>query len=233
MSTFALVHGAWHGAWCWKKLTPELESKGHRVITMDLPCDDGSATFDDYADVVCAALGDEPGDDLCLVGHSLAGNTIPLVAARRSVHRLVYLCALIPIPGRPLAQQMAEDAEMLNPDYSKGLSEKDADGRRTWIDKDLACFHMFGDCDEETASAAFERLSPQATHAYRQPFSLSELPDIDSTYVLCAEDRLVNPQWSRRIAPERLKADVVELPGSHSPFLSRPGELAELLVRLA
>ena len=60
MSTFALVHGAWHGAWCWEQLTPELEALGHRVIAMDLPCDDGAATFDDYADVVCDAVGDCP-----------------------------------------------------------------------------------------------------------------------------------------------------------------------------
>jgi hypothetical protein len=51
--------------------------------------------------------------------------------------------------------------------------------------------------------------------------------------VVCDEDRLVNPAWSRRIATGRLAAELVELPGSHSPFLSRPGELAELLHRLA
>ena len=56
MSTFALVHGAWHGAWCWERLTPELEALGHRVITLDLRSDDSSASFDDYADAVCAAL---------------------------------------------------------------------------------------------------------------------------------------------------------------------------------
>lgn len=232
MSTFGLVHGAWHGAWCWDRLTPELESKGHRVIAMDLPCDDGSASFDDYADIVGAALRDCRGDDLILVGHSLAGNTIPLVAAKRPVRRLVYLCALIPIPGQSLAQQMSDDSEMLNPDYAKGLSEKDSAGRRTWIDEDKARYHMFGDCDDVMAHDAFERLRPQATYAYRLPCSLAALPAADSTYVLCAEDRMVNPEWSRRIPPERLKADVVELPGSHSPFLSRPRELAELLAGL-
>ncbi len=229
MSTFALVHGAWHGAWCWERLTPELESKGHRVISMELPCDDGSATFDDYADIVCAALGDRPGDDLTLVGHSLAGNTIPLVATQRPVRRLVYVCALIPIPRQSLSQQMSDDKEMLNPDFAQGLSERDSEGRRTWVDQELAHFHLFGDCDDVTASAAFERMCPQATHPYRLPCSLPALPTVDSTYVVCTEDRIVNPHWARRSARERLQADLVELPGSHSPFLSRPRELAELL----
>ena len=83
MSTFALVHGAWHGAWCWERLTPELVALGHRVITMDLPVDDSSATFDDYADAVCTAVTDIPGNELFLVGHSLAGVVVPLVATRR------------------------------------------------------------------------------------------------------------------------------------------------------
>jgi pimeloyl-ACP methyl ester carboxylesterase len=101
MSTFALVHGAWHGAWCWERFTPELEALGHRVITLDLPIDDGSASFDDYADVVCAALSDVVGDDLILVGHSLAGQIVPLVAAQRPLRRLVYLSLCLRFPDTP------------------------------------------------------------------------------------------------------------------------------------
>ena len=73
---------------------------GHDVVAMDLPLEDGAATFDTYADIVCAALGDR-GDDVVLVGHSYAGNTIPLVAARRPLRHLVYLCAMIPDIGQP------------------------------------------------------------------------------------------------------------------------------------
>jgi pimeloyl-ACP methyl ester carboxylesterase len=205
MATFALVHGAR----CWERLTLELEAHGHRVVTMDLPCEDGSLSFDDYAETVCAAVEDVQGAELVLVGHSLAGLTIPLVASHRPVHQLVYLCALLPIPGTSVAQQMSEDPEMLDPDYPKGLSAKDSEGRRTWID-----------------------IRPQATNPYRLPCSLAELPAVASTYVVCTEDRIVNPEWSRRIAHERLGADVIEMPGSHSPFLSRPKVLAELLKAL-
>jgi hypothetical protein len=58
MTTFALVHGGYHGAWCWEQLTPLLKQAGHHVVVMDLPLEDGAATFDTYADVVCAALAD-------------------------------------------------------------------------------------------------------------------------------------------------------------------------------
>jgi pimeloyl-ACP methyl ester carboxylesterase len=233
MSTFALVHGSWHGAWCWERLTPELESMGHRVIAMDLPSDDAAASFDDYADSVCAALVDCVGSDLIVVGHSLAGLTIPLIAERRPVRRLVYLCAMPPIPGQSFRQQLTDESDMVCPGYLEGLSELDSRSRRTWINKELARFHMFGDCDEATATWAFERLRPQATAHYELPCSLRALPDLDSAYVLCTTDRLVNPDWSRRIACERLHAELVELPGSHSPFLSRPAVLAGLLDQLA
>jgi pimeloyl-ACP methyl ester carboxylesterase len=229
MSTFALVHGAWHGAWCWEKLSPELESLGHRVIAMDLPCDDGSATFDDYAEVVCAAITDNPGDDVILVGHSLGGQTTARVAARRPVRHLVYLCAVPPVVGRSLAQELADDTEMLNSDYLNGIGNLDAERRRSWVDREVATRVLFGDCDDATAAAAFARLRPQGTDAYGAPYPLAALPSVESTYVMCTEDRLVNPDWSRQVACTRLGADLVELPGSHSPFLSRPRELAQVL----
>jgi pimeloyl-ACP methyl ester carboxylesterase len=228
MSIFALVHGSWHGSWCWERLTPELKARGHRVIAMDLPIDDNSASFDDYADVVCAAVEDTAGNDLIVVGHSVAGQTVPLVAARRPVRRLVYLCAVPPVPGKPLIQVMSDESEMLHPDYAQGLAP-DSERRFAWVDKGLAHFHMFGGCDEHTTSSAFARLRPQARTPYQVPCSLTALPAIESTYVVCTDDRLVNPGWSRRIAHEWLGVDLIELPGSHSPFLSRPRELAEIL----
>jgi pimeloyl-ACP methyl ester carboxylesterase len=196
---------------------------------MELPVDDSSASFDDYADAVCAAVADVDGDELVVVGHSLAGQTIPLVAARRLIRRLVYLCALVPIPGQSFVQQMSEDQEMLNADYPKGLGSKDSEDRRAWVDEDLARLHLFGDCDEHTAAAAVARLRPQSLHPYRLPCSLTAFPEVDASYVVCDADRMVNPEWSRRIARERLNAELIELPGSHSPFYSRPKMLAELL----
>ena len=118
---------------------------------------------------------------------------------------------------------------MLHPDYTKGLGEADSKARYAWIDKDLARFHLFGDCDDGTVAGAFERLRPQAVYSYALPCSLTALPTVASTYVVCTEDQIVNPDWSRRIAHEWLDAEVIELPGSHSPFFSRPKALAQLL----
>jgi pimeloyl-ACP methyl ester carboxylesterase len=231
MTTFALVHGAWCGAWCWELLTPLLQQEGHDVVTMDLPCNDASASFETYADVVCAAL-DGCGHDVVLVGHSLGANTIPLVATRRPVRHLVYLCGAIPEIGRSVFDQIA-GADMMKPGWDAGLSEPDAESPTTWVDPDCARVLLFADCDEPTVEAAFNHLRPQASYPSTLPFSLSEFPTVSCTSVICSDDRMIDPDWSKRIARDRLGADVIELPGSHSPFLSRPSALADVLLRLA
>lgn len=83
MASFSLVHGSWHGGWCWDPLRAELEARGHQVYTPDLPCEDVAAGVEEYAASVAAA-------DV-VVGHSLGGFTIPHVAARTHV----FLCAIV------------------------------------------------------------------------------------------------------------------------------------------
>lgn len=228
VTTFALIHGAWHGAWCFERLTPELEARGHRVIAVDLPGDDPAATFETYADEAVRALADER-EELVLVGHSLGGMTIPLVAVRRPVRRLIYLGAFVPVPGRSFAEQLADEPDTVLPDCRAGLGERDEQGRSRWIDEAVAQRVLYGDCDEHDAHAAFQRLRPQAQSPYGVRCGLDRLPSAPSTYVVCTEDRIVNPQRSRRVARDRVAAELVEIPGSHSPFLSRPAELAGVL----
>jgi pimeloyl-ACP methyl ester carboxylesterase len=232
MTTFGLVHGGWHGAWCWERLAPFLQQAGHDVVTMDLPSEDGTATFDTYADVVCAAL---PGcdDDVVLVGHSLGGNTVALVAARRPVRHLVYLCAMVPDIGRSVFDQLGDELEMLNPAYHEGLSVPDEQLRQIWVDLEIARTMFYGDCDEPTTKAAIDRLRPQSAYPALQPCSLAEFPAVETTYVVCSDDQILRPEWSRQTARDRIGAKLIELPGDHSPFYSRPSVLAEVLLGLA
>jgi hypothetical protein len=87
MARFVLVHGAWHGGWCWEPLSDELRSRGHRVEAPDLPCEDVTKTQADYASLI----GRVP--DAVVVGHSLGGLTAALVEARLRV----YLAAILPV----------------------------------------------------------------------------------------------------------------------------------------
>jgi pimeloyl-ACP methyl ester carboxylesterase len=232
MTTFALVHGGYHGSWCWELLTPLLERAGHDVVVMDLPLEDSAATFDTYADVVWGSLAD-CDDDVVLVGHSYAGNTIPLVAARRPLRHLVYLCAMIPDIGRSLAEQLTDKMEMLNPAYERGLSVLDEQLRQRWTDLDIAREVFYGDCDEQFAHAALSRLRPQSVYPAIQRCSLAEHPRVSTTYIVCSDDQMLRPEWSRQAAGDRLTAELIELPGHHSPFYSRPSVLADVLLDLA
>lgn len=118
---------------------------------------------------------------------------------------------------------------MLDMKYVAGMSVADVQGRRAWADASLARQFMYADCDDETAENAIRRLRPQAQSPYSKPCSLDSYPSVPTTYIVCSQDRLVNPAWSREFAITGLGAELVELPGSHSPFMSRPVDLADIL----
>ncbi len=235
MTTFALVHGAWHGGWCWGKVAPLLRQAGHDAVAPDLPIDDGSADFDTYADVMCGALHG-CDNDVVVVGHSLGGPTAALVAARRPVRHLMYLCAVIPASGLSLIDQFQVQPDMITPDFvkgwTKGLSEPDDQGRTVWVNFDFVRKMFYADCDDRTVGAALDHLRPQAAHPWTLSCSLTEPPSVPCTYVVCANDQIITPEWSRRTARD-IGADLVELPGSHSPLLSRPEAVVEVLLAVA
>lgn len=232
MTTFALIHGGWLGAWCWEALAPLLDNGRHRAVAMNLPSADGSATFDTYADLVCATL-DGCNDDVVVVGHSTNAATAALVAARRPVRHVVYLCAFPPAIGQSLQQQFATEADMTDFAWMAALGTLDVQGAQTWTDRGLARQLLFADVDDVTADRAIDRLRPQSPRPAELTFPLTEFPSTRYTSVICADDRMVRPEWSRRVARERFAADIVELAGGHTPFLSRPAVLANLLLCIA
>jgi hypothetical protein len=235
MTTFVLVHGAWHGGWCWERLAPLLQQAGHDVVVPELPTEDGSADFDAYADVVCTDLRG-CDDDVVVVAHSLAGATGALVPDRRPVRHLVYLCAAVPQGGASLVDQWQAQPDMVSAEFAEGwlqgLSEPDEQLRMAWVDHDFVRKVFYADCDDATGAAAIDHLRPQSSYLWTLPCSLDEHPSVSCTSVVCSEDLVVNPLWSRRAARDT-GADIVELPGSHSPFLSRPSAVADVLLRIA
>lgn len=226
MTTFVLVHGGYHGGWCWELLVAELEARGHATIAPDLPCDDPDAGYAEYVATVLDAMGELSGPDVVLVGHSLGCYTVPLVAAVRPVGRLVLLCAVPALPGEPIPMDstaVVTDDLINAPTY--------LDGRGLHMMSPNTFNHLFyEDCDAATAWAALVQLRPQATKPMTEPWPLTAWPDVAKTVVLTTDDRIVHLERGAAAARRLLGgAEPVILPGSHSVFLTQVGPLADLL----
>jgi pimeloyl-ACP methyl ester carboxylesterase len=244
MSLFCLVHGACQGAWCWDMLIPELEARGHKAVAMDLPIEDPSASLSDFADAVLRSLPKDE-DDIILVGHSMAGTVIPIVATKRPVRKLVFLAALIPYPGTSTADQFYEDIpDMLKaagydrPQESKlenfrdepDMFEPASLGKNLSEDEAAAMELFFHDYKPEVARWAISKMRQQKSMAYAfEVTPLQALADVECAYIVCTDDRILSPTWSRYAARKRLGVNAIELPGGHCPYLSRPVHLASLL----
>jgi pimeloyl-ACP methyl ester carboxylesterase len=236
MATFVLVHGSSHGSWCWQALIPELEARGHRAIGPDLPCEDLDAGAGDYADLVDAAIDDsirrdedrgEARSKLVLVGHSLGSRTIPVVAARHPGAQMVFLCS-VPTDLGPVDPKAFEG--MVTAEYAAAEAEVRADGA-TRLSPAAARAFYYEDCPEHIARWASQRLRWQGPRPLQEPMPLTAWPEGPIDIVLTRDDRVIALDWALRSARRWLEGrEPVLLPGSHSPFLSRPVALADALI---
>lgn len=230
----ALVHGSYHGAWSWDFLRPELERLGHRVARVDLPISDPTQGASEYADAVSAAIDAALGQASVpvVVGHSMAGLIIPIVASRRAVARLVFLAAFLPVPGRSANDQRAHERidGLLPPKVAQWTDL----GDDVWMVGPRTATELFyHDAPAAVARWATQRLRPQAYRVLQEVTPLQAWPDVASSSIVCRDDRALNPAWVRAAARERLGVDPIELEGGHSPFLTRPADLARIIDSLA
>jgi pimeloyl-ACP methyl ester carboxylesterase len=140
----------------------------------------------------------------------------------------IYLAAVLPVPGLSFDAQHVDFSTGFKP--SEGAIEH-PDGGGSWPERG-AIEVFFHDCDPDVASASAQRLRKQHWRISQEVTPLRRWPDVRSAYILCTDDRVVSPAYSRRAARDLLGVEAVEMAGGHSPFLSRPRELATLLIRL-
>jgi pimeloyl-ACP methyl ester carboxylesterase len=219
--TLVLVHGGFHGAWCWELLIGELQALGYRATAMDLPIEDPQCGSDDYADVVCDAIGAE--ESVVLVGHSMGGLVIPVAASRRPTAGMVFLCAELPVAGLSLRESRSAHPKASWPENTRFTYDHEG---RVVADPQVCRQLFFNDCRPDLQQWAIDRIRPQATKPLTEPSSLSVWPNVPSRYIACRDDRAVPAAWAREVVPERLGSQPIEIEGGHSPFLSRPKDLA-------
>ena len=244
MSLFCLVHGAFQGAWCWDLLSPYLEAQGHKTLAMDLPIENASATLSEFADTVIQALP-KTDDDIVLVGHSMAGTIIPLVAEAVKVRQLVFVAALIPYPGISTLDQFShgldsdtlksfnyqpKDASKLEQFHDEPDMFEPASVGKDFSDEAVLRDLFLHDCQPDVAQWAISKSRSQQSMAYIfETNPLKALPKVERKYIVCTDDRILSPAWSRYAARQRLGVDAIKLACGHCPHLSCPDLLASVL----
>ena len=221
MSVFCLVHGSAQGATGWDLLVAELQERGHRCICLDLPNDRPDASATEYAALIGAAI--EGVDTPIVVAHSASGLFLPLVPNYAPVAKLVYLAAVIPSPGESFLSQVQKDPTMYQPDFLRV---------RPPVDAAVAQHYLFHDCAPDVLPWAVSTLRMMyAKQALIEKSPLEDWPEVPSSYISCSEDRTINPVWWEKAARERLHTTPILMEDGHCPHVSRPRELAEILVR--
>jgi len=237
MSSYVLVHGAWHGAWCWDKVVPLLEAEGHSVTAIDLPghganpSDVSGMTLDAYARTIADAV-EAAGEPVIVAAHSMGG--IPSTQAAElvpdKIAALVYVTAFLPGDGDSLMLLAADDPEAhvlpnLQVDEAAGVSRV-AEGAR------VVCFYE--ECDPADAAAAAARLVPESLAVFGTPVSITDgrAGSVRRVYVECLRDKAIPIARQRRMHAARPCERVETIDTDHSPFLSRPDELAAHLLSI-
>lgn len=235
MATLILVHGAWHGAWCWDTLVPLLEAQGHTVLAPDLPgheLPDGApatTTLEDYGRAV-ASLANAQGEQVVLVGHSMGGGVISQAPSySTNITGLIYLAAFVLQHGDSIAT-LAGASEV---DELSDHVDMAPDGGRTVIQDGAGSFVFYEDCSLDDQAAANARLIPQPIQPLMDTLEDMEgramsLPAIG---IVCEQDRAVHPGLQRMMCEARNDMTVYEMEASHSPFMSKPQELADLITK--
>jgi len=237
MSTFLLIHGAWHGAWCWKHVVPMLRSAGHSVVAPDLPGHGDDETpykqvnLEKYVMSVCNEL-DKLDDQVILVGHSMGGIIITETAERRpgKIRALVYLCAFLPQNGECLAGMEQRNPQPAVPPNLVPTKN----GLTATIPEDKVTDLFYHDCPDADIEYAKRHLCPQALGLLNTPVTITpeNYGRIPRNYILCTEDRALCLDFQNEMVNASPGTATYSLKSSHSPFFSMPEKLVELLIEI-
>ena len=238
MATIVLVHGAWHGGWCWRHIVPLLEARGHTVLAPDLPghgddpAEPAGQSLDNYAERI-GALVRKTGGDVVLVGHSLGGLVISSVAEAlpERLRGLVYLTAFLPLDGDSLVRICSVDPG--NPLNAASL--RTPDGKCVTVDPARLGELFYADCPAEDVAFARAHVGPEAIAVMFQTVHVTpeRFGRVPRAYIHCSRDVALPLFIQQQMVAATPCPTVLTLPTGHSPFFAAPEQLAEMLDSLS
>lgn len=236
MARFVFVHGAFAGAWIWQPLIERLKASGHTAEAFDLPGlgDDQTPASEVSLDACAARLCDvfaASPEPVFVVGNSMGGIVATQGAARcpSRVAGLVYAAAFIPKNGQSLLD-LANSPEGAGDQVQANITLS-GDPPVATMSTAASGPALYGCCAPAVAAWAIDRQRPQPVAPFATPVSIpaGALDAIPRYYVLCKRDRAIMPVLQRRMIADNPCAAVVELDTDHTPQLSMPDELADVL----
>lgn len=236
--TFILIHGSWHSAWNWHKVTPLLESDGHRVLAIDLPgmgrdkTPIQNVTMELVVARICELIDSIEGN-VILVGHSKNGIMISQAAEYRpdKIEKLIFLAAYLIPNGKTQREYSMQDTQgVLKPFVTK---HEGSDS--TTLSSDIYKQGLYHDCDDSITELAKVLLSHEPFGTGITPLQITEenFGRVPRFYIECTEDRAVTPFIQQKMYSDTPCKKVFKLATSHSPFFSKPVELVDVLLKIA
>jgi pimeloyl-ACP methyl ester carboxylesterase len=236
MSTFVLVHGAWHGAWCWERVVLLLEAQGHSVIAPDLPgmgedrAPLGEVTLELWARFVAAIVRQQP-EPVILVGHSRGGIVVSQAAeyVPDRIRTLAYLAAFLVPNGRTLLDTMRRIPPRLE---SQDTLVFAPDGATSTIAPDAVRRVFYNTTPDEWVARAEALSGPEPMMSFTTPLQVTDerYGSVDRVYIECTRDRAIAPQLQRMMVAEMPCREVITMDTDHSPFYSAPDTLTAHLM---
>lgn len=242
-NTYVLVHGAWQAGWIWEDVKKYLEAEGNKVISVDLPGhgEDNrpmeDQNLDTYSDALVNILNEQE-QPVILLGHSMGGMSISQAACivPEKISKLVYLCAFLPKDGQ---SNDGIDGNGIKPTDWKTMAEEGVgvtihrDGKTSTLSDEMIIHACLNDVTDEDVKNILPRFGEQPLAPQCQPVKITDVfYSIPKVYIRCLQDNILSLELQDKMIADTPVEQVFTMDASHSPFFSRPEELAKILLSL-
>ncbi|HSV83272.1 MAG TPA: alpha/beta fold hydrolase [Ramlibacter sp.] len=232
--TYVLVHGGFHGGWCWKEVAQRLRARGHTVYTPTLTglgershLRAFEPTLETFIEDVAQVLRFEDLSGVILVGHSFAGSVVSALADRlpERLRHLVYLDA-------QLLQSGQAPADPLAPAQVEAYRQRAREGDGSSIPPNAPAYYGITDAGQAAWLAA--KLTPHPLRTYFDKLQLRHPlgNGLPATYIACTQPLFPATEPSRALARSLPGWRYLEIATAHDAMLLQPAELSELLAAL-